>query len=76
MSKGIKGEPFKVVQVALNALGQLPELSREVVSLRLFGGMRYKEIAAMLDKTEIRAKVTFFRAKDQLMKQLEGSEWI
>lgn len=61
---------------ALNALGQLPELSREVVSLRVFGGMRYKEIAAMLGKTETWAKVTFFRAKDQLMKILEGSEWI
>lgn len=61
---------------ALNALEQLPELSREVVSLRIFGGMRYKEIADMLGKTETWAKVTFFRAKDQLMKILEGSEWI
>lgn len=61
---------------AVNALGQLPELSREVVSLRAFGGMRYKEIAAMLGKTETWAKVTFFRAKDQLMKILEGSKWM
>lgn len=60
----------------LNALGKLPELSREVVSLQVFGGMRYKEIAGILGKTETWAKVTFFRAKDQLMKILEESKWI
>lgn len=64
------------ISAALDALQQLPELSREVFSLRVFGEMKYKEIAAMLGKTETWAKVTFFRAKEQLIKLLEESTWI
>lgn len=59
----------------LDALQRLPELSREVFSLRVFGEMKYKEIAAILGKTETWAKVTFFRAKEQLLKLLEESTW-
>lgn len=62
-------------EAALDALQQLPELPREVFSLRVFGEMKYKEIAAILGKTETWAKVTFFRAKEQLIKLLEESTW-
>ena len=46
----------------------LPEQSREVVYLRLAGELSFAEIGAILGKTENWARVTFYRAKQRLMK--------
>ena len=52
-------------------LHTLQEPFREVFMLRIFGELRFKEIAGIFDKTEIWAKVTYYRAKEKLMAKLE-----
>lgn len=50
----------------LQNIHRLPEAAREVVYLRAFGGLSFKEIAAVTDKTETWARVTYYRAKETL----------
>ena len=55
----------------------LKEPAREVVYLRTCGNLSFKEIGAVLGKTENWARVTFYRAKEQLRKDVDfdaGSE--
>ncbi len=49
----------------------LPEPYREVFLLRAEGGLRFRQIADVYGKTESWAKVTFYRAKDKLIKEME-----
>jgi len=51
-------------------LHQLPEPYKEVFTLRVFGELRYAEIAALFSKTESWARVTYYRAKQKLQSQL------
>ena len=44
----------------------LPEPYREVVYLRSFGGLSFREIGDVLGKTETWARVTFYRGKERL----------
>ena len=44
----------------------LPEPGREVVYLRVFGGLSFREIGDVLGKTETWARVTFYRGKEKL----------
>ena len=44
----------------------LPEPGREVVYLRVFGGLSFREIGDVLGKTETWARVTFYRSKEKL----------
>jgi RNA polymerase sigma-70 factor (ECF subfamily) len=71
------------VRAAEDGLGRvrrghaLQEPAREVVYLRTYGSLSFKEIGAVLGKTENWARVTFYRAKEQLRKDVEidaGSE--
>ena len=39
---------------------------REVVYLRAFGGLSFREIGDVLGKTETWARVTFYRSKEKL----------
>lgn len=55
------------------ALGELPERSRDVVMLRIYGDLPFKEIGALLKISESSAKVIFFRAKAAL-RELLGDE--
>ena len=50
------------------ALHALPEPMREVAYLRLLGEFSFKEIGAVLGKNENWARVTFYRAKQKLVK--------
>ena len=47
----------------------LSEPYREVMYLRAFGGLSFKEIAEITGKTENWARVTFYRAKEKLRKE-------
>ena len=61
----------------LKRVHALKEPAREVVYLRTWGNLSFKEIGAVLGKTETWARVTFYRAKEQLRKDVEcdaGSE--
>lgn len=55
-------------------LQQLREPYREVFRLRIFGQLSFKEIARICGKSESWAKVTFYRAKSQLIKEMEEEE--
>ena len=49
----------------------LKEPYREVFMLRVFGELGFKEIADICGKSEVWAKVTFYRAKNKLIEKLE-----
>lgn len=53
-------------------LHRLKEPYREVFMLRVFGDLSFKEIADICGKSESWAKVTFYRAKNKLIEELEG----
>lgn len=55
-------------KIALEALNKLPEKLRQVLVLREYGDMNYKEIGRQLGITEGNVKVRVFRAREQLMK--------
>ena len=50
----------------LRQVHSLPEQQREVVYLRAFGGLSFREIGDVLGKTETWARVTFYRCKEKL----------
>ena len=50
----------------LRRVHELPEPGREVVYLRSFGGLSFREIGDVLGKTETWARVTFYRCKERL----------
>ena len=57
----------------LRRVHELPEPGREVVYLRAFGGLSFREIGDVLGKTETWARVTFYRGKERL-KQGGGND--
>ena len=52
----------------LRAVHALPEPAREVVYLRSFGGLTFRQIGDVLGKTENWARVTFYRGREKLRK--------
>ncbi len=52
----------------LRDLHNLPEQMREVMYLRALGDLSYKEIGEIMGKSENWARVTFYRAKEALLK--------
>ncbi|MBQ9165364.1 MAG: sigma-70 family RNA polymerase sigma factor [Oscillospiraceae bacterium] len=58
----------------LQKLHNLEEPGREVMYLRLFGDLSFREIGQVLNKTENWARVTYYRAKERLRKELERHE--
>ncbi len=55
----------------LRAIHALEEPAREVVHLRLFGGLSFREIGEVFGRTENWARVTYYRAKTALQKGLK-----
>ena len=54
----------------LRKLHGLKEPEREIVYLRVYGGLSFREIGDVFSKTENWARVTFYRAKEALRKEL------
>ncbi len=50
----------------LKLVHNLPETQKEVVYLRAFGGLSFREIGDVCGKTETWARVTFYRSKEKL----------
>ncbi len=50
----------------------LREPYREVFMLRVFGELSFGEIAGIFGRSEVWAKVTFYRAKNKLIEDMEG----
>lgn len=60
----------ETVKKAKEALNKLPPKLKEVLVLREYGEMNYKEIGQVLGITEGNVKVRVFRAREQLMKYI------
>lgn len=56
----------------LKAINTLDELTKEIVLLRIYGELSFKEIGHTLNKTENYARVIFHRGKLKIQKELEG----
>ena len=55
------------------AIHRLPEPMRELMYLRLTGEFSFSEIGSLLGKSENWARTTFYRAKQKIIKEMEGS---
>ena len=58
----------------LKQIHLLKEPGREVIQLRLYGNLSYAEIGEIMGKSENWARVTFYRAKEQLRKELQNDK--
>ena len=58
----------------MKKLHELEEPYREVTYLRVFGGLSFAEIGEVLGKTENWARVTFYRGKEKLRKEVQENE--
>ena len=63
-----------VVKILLEELESLDPATQEVIRLRIFGNMSYKEIGEVLGKPENWARVTFYRGKLKLKERMEKDE--
>lgn len=63
-----KEDSLKIHQILHN----LKEPYKEVFSLRVFGELSFKQIARLFGKNENWACVTYHRAKNKILKKLEG----
>ena len=58
----------------LRQIHGLPEQQREVVYLRAFGGLTFREIGDVCGRTETWARVTFYRCREKLRNGGESHE--
>lgn len=54
----------------LKKLHECPEPFREILYLRLFGNLSFKEIGDILNKSENWARVTYYRGRERLRKEI------
>lgn len=55
------------------ALSELPQPYQDVLIMRFYGELPFKEIAAVHGKSESWAKMTYLRGKEKMKKRLEGN---
>jgi RNA polymerase sigma-70 factor (ECF subfamily) len=55
----------------IRKIHDLQEPAREVVYLRVFGELSFREIGGIFGKSENWARVTFYRGKEKLRKEVE-----
>jgi len=55
----------------MRRIHELDEPYREVLYLRLFGDLSFAEIGAICERTENWARVTYYRGKEKVRKELE-----
>lgn len=58
----------------LRKIQALPPGTRDILYLRLLGGLSFAQIGEVLSITENRARVTFYRGKEKLKKELTDNE--
>ncbi len=57
-----------------NTINELDKPTREVILYRITGDLSFKEIAELMGKTENWARVTFYRGKAKIGKEMNGYE--
>ncbi len=60
-------------ELLLAAIHRLPEPGREILHLRLLGGLSFRQIGAVLSQSETWARVNYYRAKQMLVKEWNKS---
>lgn len=50
---------------------QLEDLPKEIVTLRIYGELSFKEIATLVNKSENYTRIIFHRAKLKIQKELD-----
>ena len=63
-------EQEELSEAVFKAMGKLKLRYRSVLSLRCYDGMPYSEVATLMDCSELRARVLFYRAKYSLKQHL------
>ncbi len=58
------------IQRILLAIRKLDSQSSEIILLRIFGDLSFKEIGELIDKSENYTRVTFHRLKNKLLKEM------
>lgn len=58
----------------MRKLHACPEPYREILYLRLFGNLSFREIGEVMGKTENWARVSFYRGKERLRKEMTQDE--
>lgn len=58
----------------MKMLHDCPEPYREIIYMRLFGNLSFREIGDVFGKTENWARVSFYRGKERLKKEIEQNE--
>ena len=58
----------------LKALHNLKEPMRETIYLRLIGNLTFKQIGEIMGKSENWARITFYRGKEMIMKEVMDNE--
>jgi len=63
-------EDLKQQEIMINALNQLPLPTAELIEMRFFEKLSFKEIATILGVKPVTAKIRVYRALDKLKKQI------
>ena len=58
----------------LKAIEECSDPGGEILRLRIFGGLSFKQIGAIMDRTETWARVNYYRAKQSIIKELDQDE--
>lgn len=58
----------------MKRLHDCPNPYREIIYMRLFGNLSFREIGDVFGKTENWARVSFYRGKERLRKEIEQNE--
>lgn len=58
----------------LHAMHELPEAMKEVMHLRIFGNLSFRQIGDIMEHSENWARVTYYRGNLRLREKLDGSE--
>lgn len=57
-------------RILIKEINNLDALLKEIVTLRIYGELSFKEISELIDKSENYTRVTFHRAKLKLQKEM------
>lgn len=76
ISESVEKEVFDSVKriELLKKLHLCPEPFREILYLRIFGNLSFREIGEIMERTENWARVTFYRGKEKLRKEIVKDE--
>ncbi|MFD2042694.1 RNA polymerase sigma factor [Ornithinibacillus salinisoli] len=65
----------KEQQISLiESINRLEELSKEIVTLRVYGELSFEEIAELVNKSENYTRIIFHRAKLKIQKELDDQD--